>query len=246
MGVWNGSNNYRNQHASKISQDKNLWTNYIDEFFDVYIKSNRVKGFSYAHHYLLLERDDDWFRIAEWASPNNNGDPCHIFSCKKIEYHDCRYLGNYKLEIIIKAIKHANNLGDNDYNSITYNCNHWVENVASYLGETIKVSRNCNCIDGNLIRREIILKPQRTSKKISFQPMIIPLIPQQSIIQQPINYYNRQIPYNIQPINYYNRQIPFNIQPINYYNRQIPFKRQPSYYYNPNNRIIYYNSFDYN
>ena len=245
MGVSNGSNNYRNQHASKISQDKNLWTNYIDEFFDVYIKSNRAKGLSYAHHYLLLEGDDDWFRIAEWASPNNNGDPCHIFSCKIIKYHDCRYLGNYKLERIIKAIKYANNLGDNDYNSITYNCNHWVENVASYLGRTIKVSRNCNCINGNLNRKELILEPQRTSTKLSFQPMIIPSIPKQSIIQQPI-ILNQQIPFNIQPINYYNQQIPLNIQPINYYNRQIPFNIQPINYYNPNNRIIYYNSFDYN
>ena len=75
--------------------------------------------------------------------------------------------------------------------------------------------------------------------------MIIPSIPKQSIIQQPI-ILNQQIPFNIQPINYYNQQIPLNIQPINYYNRQIPFNIQPINYYNPNNRIIYYNSFDYN
>ena len=158
MGVSNGSNNYRHQHASRISNDKSLWTNYIDDCFDVYIKSNKAKGFSYAHHYLLLEseyEDDNWFRIAEWASPNNNGDPCHIFSCKKIEYHDCRYLGKYKLRSILNGIKCANNSGDNDYNRFTYNCNHWVEKVAKYLGENIEVSRNCDCIEDTLYKTTI-------------------------------------------------------------------------------------------
>jgi hypothetical protein len=196
MGVSNGSNNYKNVYSSKISRDKNLWTNYIDEYFDVYIKSNRAKGFSYAHHYLLLKGNDDWFRIAEWASPNNDGDPCHIFSCKKIECYDCRYLGKYKLRSILNGIKCANNSGDNDYNRFTYNCNHWVENVASYLGRKIEVSRNCNCIDGNISIEEIVSRPQRTKTILLYQP-------QQSIIQQPM-IYNRQFSFNQQPIYYYN------------------------------------------
>ena len=175
MGVSNSSNNYRHQYTSRISNDKYLWTNYIDDFFDVYIKSNKAKGLSYAHHYLLLESygENDWFRIAEWASPDNNGNPCYMFSCKVIECHDCMKLGNYKLETIIKAIKYANDKGDNEYNSITYNCNHWVENVAKYLGKNIEVSRNCNCIDGYLKRREIVIKPKKIPtirKKLSEVP----------------------------------------------------------------------------
>ena len=133
-----------------------------------------------------------------------------MFACKGIRYHECRHLGYYQLRRVISAIEFANERGKNDYNRITYNCNHWVENVAKYLGRNIEVSRNCNCIDGYLKRREIVIKPKKTPTKISFQPMTIP---------QPINYYNRQISYNFQPRNYYNQQTRYNFQPINYYNQ---------------------------
>ena len=45
MGVSNGSNNYRNQHASKISQDKNLWTNYLDYNWYIDLALERLRQY---------------------------------------------------------------------------------------------------------------------------------------------------------------------------------------------------------
>ncbi len=87
-------------------------------------------------------------RVAEWCQEDLYNGPCYMFACKGIRYHECRHLGYYQLRRVISAIEFANERGKNDYNRITYNCNHWVEKVANYLGENIEVSRNCNCIEG--------------------------------------------------------------------------------------------------
>ena len=148
MGSSSGGNNYRHINASRINNGKNLWTNYLDYNFSVSVISNKIQTFNYAHHYLILRGNDSWFRIAEWAKEDGYSGPCYMFACKKIRYYKCRYLGNYQLRDVINAINYANRKGDNDYNTVNYNCNHWVENVASYLGEEITVDRNCSCIEG--------------------------------------------------------------------------------------------------
>ena len=155
MGASSNSNTYYHRNAWRINNSKKLWTDYLKDYFDVYIVSNKAQGFSYAHHYLLLKNGGSWFRVAEWCQEDAYNGPCYMFACKVIRYHKCRYLGNYKLREIVNAIEFANEIGENDYNRITYNCNHWVEKVAKYLGENIEVSRNCDCIEDTLYKTTI-------------------------------------------------------------------------------------------
>ncbi len=60
MGASSNSKKYYHKNAWNLNDSTILWTDCLNNYFEVDIVSNRVQGFSYAHHFLLLKGNGPW------------------------------------------------------------------------------------------------------------------------------------------------------------------------------------------
>ncbi len=123
-------------HSSWYNGDGN-------EYGEVQIRSKRVKkalglGVHHLVRFTMPSSSKRNWAIFEWCSDGSN-----FYACDNISTNYCINLGKHYLKDVYQAARKASN--GHRYSS-NYNCNHWTQNFASYLGHDITVHWNCSCV----------------------------------------------------------------------------------------------------
>ena len=130
------------------NNDPSCWESNLDKMVIVTVVSTGVLNFGWAHHFIKCDEvgngfEDKMFRIAEWSNKGLDYYAVSKDSFSRRGSHFCLSLGEYRLRSVFIAIQIASN--GREYKIFRYNCNHWTENVAYYLGYKITVHWNCCC-----------------------------------------------------------------------------------------------------
>lgn len=116
-----------------------------NELAMVSIHSRIIQAPVGVHHFIVATVDtDNFYRVYEWGTLSGCSSENEIYAVEKLKGGKCaKNLGEKTLSSIYEAAKTVSS--GHKYRLLTFNCNHWTEEVCKKLGFNIKVKSFCNC-----------------------------------------------------------------------------------------------------